>query len=119
MHVSVSSTNVDLTEALKVYIAKKLLPLEKYLVSFEKGSELHMKVEVARSTKHHKKGDVFYAELTLPLPGSVLRVEQHGEDIRVAIDEAKKRLKVEIDRFKQKGTEKDKKAIAQARKKAA
>ena len=63
-----------------------------------------MFVEIARSTRHHRKGDVFYAEATFEtVPGGKqMRGVAEGPDIRLAIDQVKEKLKKEVRRYKDK-----------------
>ncbi|MFA6136032.1 MAG: HPF/RaiA family ribosome-associated protein [Candidatus Paceibacterota bacterium] len=96
MKIIVKSTGLELSEALNEFISIKLSSLSKFIVKFEKKSEAILKVEVARSTKHRHKGDVYYVELSLALPKNDLRIEQYDEDIRSGIDKAKRKMALEI-----------------------
>jgi putative sigma-54 modulation protein len=100
MKIVIKATQLDLTPPLKIYIERRLAPLERLVRSFEKAGELMLNVEVARATRHHKKGDVFYVELTMRVPQKTMRLEQNSPDVRIAIDKAKDRLKSELQRFK-------------------
>jgi len=102
MNIRIKATQIELTEPLREYIMVRLKGLEKILVSFEKDRELTLEVEVARTTRHHHKGDIYYIELTMRLLKNTLRVEHTNEDVRVAVDEAKKRMKIEMQRYKEK-----------------
>lgn len=106
MNIRIKSTQIELTDPLKDYIQKRLSQVEKILTSFEQEKELILDVEVARTTRHHHKGEVYYVELMMVVDGHTLRVEQTDEDMRAAVDEAKDRLKVEARRFKEKMQEK-------------
>jgi putative sigma-54 modulation protein len=96
MKIIIKGTDLDLTEPLKEYINQRILSLDKIISGFEKNGEIMINVEVARSTKHHNKGEVFYAEFTLQLAGHPVRIEQYGKDVREAIDFARERLKNEL-----------------------
>ena len=61
-------------------------------------------------TQHHRKGDVFYAEVTLEIPGKPMRATFTGPDIRLAIDEVKEKLEKELRRYKDKELAKRKRA---------
>lgn len=99
MHIDVRAKDLDLTEPLKEYIDKKIGSLDKYLKRFDQEAIL-AEVEVARTTKHHKQGDVYYAEVNLKVPGTLLRATHKDEDIRVAIDRVKDILQREIRKYK-------------------
>jgi len=102
MIIDLKGTSLDLTSPIKEYIEKRLQPLSRFIKRHEAKSETHLFVEIARTTKHHHKGNVFYAEVTLELPKSVLRAEATNSDIRSAIDEVKDILKREMKQYKEK-----------------
>lgn len=105
MKVIIKATTLDVTPALKVYIERKLGALGKLLRRFEKDGEVELRVEIARSTHHHKSGPVFMAEANLRLPGKVLRAEENHIDARWAIDRIENKLKLEIEKYKTKKIE--------------
>lgn len=90
----------DLTPALKAYIEKKLAPLAKFIKRFDEKGDAEIWLEVSRTTRHHRKGDVFVAAADLRLPRKILRAEEYAEDIRIAIDRAKDTLRLEIGKYK-------------------
>lgn len=100
MKIDINASKIDMTPSLKKYVNMKMGSLSRFVKRFEKEGELTVFFEVARSTKHHKHGDVFYAEANLELPGKLLRAESYNSDIRVAIDSVKTTLKQEIIKYK-------------------
>jgi ribosomal subunit interface protein len=111
MHIQLTATRLDLTPALREYVSSKLKPLAKFLGRYETSGELTLFVEVARATKHHRRGEVFYAEVTLALPGEpTIRIEEYDADIRAAIDRVKDRLRMELSRRKDRSASRTKKA---------
>ncbi len=102
MIIDLKGTSLDLTSPIKEYVEKRFQPLSRFVKRYEEKNEMHLFVEIARTTKHHHKGDVFYAEVTLELPKSVLRAEATNNDIRAAIDETKDILKRELTKYKEK-----------------
>ena len=96
--ISLKGTNLELTEAIKNYIDKKLVGLEKLVKDFEPVAEIL--VEVGKSTHHHKKGPYMRCEYTLHVPNEVLRVEEQREDLYEAIDLATDELKRRVKSFK-------------------
>jgi ribosomal subunit interface protein len=113
MQINIKSTNLDLTPAIQEYIEIKIGSLEHFLrrfvgvrpcvglKRFELKNEIKIFVELARATKHHKSGNVFYAEATLALGKKVLRAEHSDWNIRVAIDKIKDKLQQEIKKYKE------------------
>ena len=59
-----------------------------------------MSVEIARTTRHHHKGDVFRAEANVALPGKMIRAEQATKDMRTAIDRVRNTLRLEIAKYR-------------------
>ncbi|MCX7589874.1 MAG: ribosome-associated translation inhibitor RaiA [bacterium] len=101
MNIIIKATNIELTDSIKNYIEKKIRLLEKFLKKYELKSNLIFNVEIAKITKHHHKGDIFYTEINLKLPNKLLRVEEYDQDLYQSIDLTKDRLKEQILKFKE------------------
>lgn len=102
MKINIKVTNLDLTPAIREYIEEKIGSLDRFLKSFETKSEIEVFVEIAHTTKHHRHGNVLYAEATASLGKKILRAEHSDWDIRVAIDKVKDKLQQEIKKYKEK-----------------
>ena len=96
MKLRIKSTRLQLTPALVEYAEKKLLTLSRLVSRWDRGGAVAMEVEIAKSTQHHRKGPVFYAEANLRLPGVLLRAEEFHEDLHVAITKVRAKLRQEI-----------------------
>lgn len=105
MVINIKATNLDLTPSIREYAEEKIGSLNKFLERFEKEGEVEIFVEIARTTKHHKSGEVFRAEATFSLGKKVFRAEDLSEDIRLAIDEVRNKLQQEIKKYKEKKIE--------------
>ena len=104
MEIIIKGT-VDLTPPLRTYIQKKLAPLVKFIPQFDGTGEAEIRLEVSRTTHHHRKGPVFFAAADLRLPHKILRAEGYAEDIRKAIDQVRDTLRLEIEKYKTRITE--------------
>jgi ribosomal subunit interface protein len=104
MKIDIKYTQFHATPDIEEHVRKRIGTVEHYLKSFEKNGEITVFVEIARSTKHHRKGDVFYAEATLETKpgGKQIRGTDTQPDIRLAIDNVKEKIKKEIRRYKDK-----------------
>ena len=102
MKILIRTTKLDLTPSFKTYIEEKLGSVEKFLKRWEEKGSVVLRVEVARTTKHHKKGEVFYAETNLDIPRGVIRAESYHSDARLAINAMEKILRSEIKKHKEK-----------------
>ncbi len=103
MNITIKTKNLDLTPAIKEYIEEKIGSLNKLLQPFEAEGHILAEVEIARTSNHHHKGDVFYAEVNVKLPNKMLRVSIDDSDVRVAIDRARDVLGRDISKYKEKG----------------
>jgi ribosomal subunit interface protein len=99
MHITIKYTKLDSTPAMDVYVREKIGQLSKLLKGLDKKGTVEAHVEIARTTKHHQKGNVFCAECNLELPGRTLRAEHSDWDARRCIDEIKNELQQEIKKY--------------------
>jgi ribosomal subunit interface protein len=91
-----------LTPAIRDYIKEKIGSFDHFVKRFEIKNEIEAFVEIAHITKHHRHGNVLYAEITIPIGKKILRAEHLDWDLRVAIDKAKDKMLQEIKKYKEK-----------------
>lgn len=89
----IKGTNMELTEAIKQYVDRRLSALVDICAKY---SPCDVAVEVGKTSQHHQKGDVFYAELNMSIPGGMLRATSTKDDLYAAIDDAKDELKRQL-----------------------
>ncbi|XOB41366.1 MAG: ribosome hibernation-promoting factor, HPF/YfiA family [Candidatus Nealsonbacteria bacterium] len=109
MKISIKSTNIKLSPAIREFIESKISPLEKFIKIFnDKGyrspsgklkTSLEAFIEIEKGT-HHKKGPFFRAECQLMLPGRIIRSEASSANLRIAVNEVKDELQRELKRQK-------------------
>jgi len=99
MNINIKTTSLALTPEIKKYLEAKMQILEKFLKRLDEKGAVEMQIELARSTQHHQKGDIYYAEVNLGLPKEILRAEAESIDIRSAIDEVQEELKRQIEKY--------------------
>lgn len=100
MELQIFSRNMELTPAIQNYVQKKIGKLDRYLPNITEG-----KVEISEEkTKSHQH--CFTAEATLNSKGVLLRGEERGENVNVAIDAVAEVLERQIERYKGKLYEK-------------
>lgn len=116
MQIITKYTNLDATPAIDAYVANKIGSLKKFIQPWETNAEVIVRVEIARTTNHHNKGDIFCAEANVDAPGKLLRATHEDWDIRVAIDQMKDKLQVEIKKFNAKRRPQDSKGAKTNRK---
>ncbi len=86
MNINIKATNIELTPAIKEYVEKKIAFLNKYI---EKNTDTDVQVEVGKTTKHHKSGDFFKAEIKIIGGGLNYYAVSEKDDLYAAIDLAK------------------------------
>ena len=107
MKITIKTTNLKLTPALRSYVEEKIGGLEKFIQKiglkdrlFKKGKPSYEAwVEIGRTTRHHHKGRIFRAECQIRFPGKSIRVESLKEDLHLAVDEVKDELQRELKRY--------------------
>ncbi len=95
-----------MTPAVKEYAEEKIGGLIKFYDHITQAD-----IEIGRNTEHHHKGDVFYAEVNLDVPGKLIRVVKEEGDVYKAIDKVKDHLKLELDEMKEKRLRRDKEEL--------
>ena len=84
MKIKIRSKNFDITPAIDDYITSKISSLDKFL---NQGDEALCEVEIGRTTRHHKSGDIFRAEVNIIQPGNKqVYVVAEEVDLYTAID---------------------------------
>ena len=99
MKINLKTKNFNLTPSIEIYLKEKLSALDKFLPIDE---SIFADVELAKTTKHHQKGDIFRAEVNFKMPGRLVRAVAEKWDLRVAIDVVKDELQKEIKGNKEK-----------------
>jgi len=98
MKIQIKSTNIELNEAIRNYIEEKILSCEKFLNT---KFDALARVEIEKGI-HHRKGDVFRAEINLRLPRNLVRVETKGKDLYLIITDLKYKLQTVLKKYKEK-----------------
>ena len=96
MRTTVKATNIEHTNAIDTYLKKRLGELERVLEPKEK-SEL-ARIELGKSTKHHKTGQVFFAEITFHVKKKDFRATAKSTDLYGAIDKMQTMIVREVKR---------------------
>lgn len=101
MTLEIKETRVKLTPILLNYVEKRFASLGHFVKRYEKKGELKAFIEVAKTTAHHNKGNLFYVEAMVQLPKALVRAEATNEDFGSAVDGAKDILKTELVKYKE------------------
>jgi len=105
MKLRILAKNFQLTPMLEERVREKLVkPAAKLLGDLDKKMGLPLDVELAKSTKHHKHGKIWYCEANLFIPGLAVPIRARATELSIpgAIDEVKDELEREIKKYKEK-----------------
>lgn len=99
MRIQIKATEITLSPAIKDYAEKKVSALDKF---FHGKGEVVAKIEVGKTTRHHKSGNVFMAEISIRAEGKNYYAVSEKDDLYAAIDEVKDEVAREIVSLKSK-----------------
>ncbi len=107
MKIQITGRGIELTSAIKDYASKKAEALNK----FYNDRIIRTEIILGLNSRHHRKGDMFFAEFKLDVPGKNLFAAKQEENLYKAIDAVRDYLETELKKYKLKHrvTEKDKK----------
>jgi len=85
MKINIKATGIELTQAISDYVHKRIFSIEKYL-DRKNNPDVVAQVEVGRSTRHHKAGNIFRAEIHIMGINLDAYAVSEMEDLYAAID---------------------------------
>lgn len=83
MNKNIKTTNITLTQAIADYTNNKISKLDK-LVSGDPA--IQCDIELAKTTDHHNKGDIFRAEIHIVGKNKNIYASSEKDDLYTAID---------------------------------
>lgn len=123
MKIIIKTKNLKLNRALEDFIQEKINDLEKFSkilydkekyffspaqiskkLGVGKGGKPKVEawVEIGKTTLHHRKGPIFWAECQMRFPGRSLRSTARSKDLRLAITEVKDELQRQLKQYRNK-----------------
>ena len=100
MKIKEKYTNIESTQAISSYLHQKLSHLEKFIIKNDNSALCE--IELAKTTNHHKNGDIFKAEINLTVAGDQYLAVSEEIDLYAAIDLAKDNMVRELQTSKDK-----------------
>lgn len=94
MEVSIFTRNMEVNPHLREYVEQKVEKLDRYLPLIEE-ARVDLKVENTRSAAHSQ-----IAQLTVWVPGTILRAEERTGDMFASIDTVLDKMYRQIARYK-------------------
>lgn len=101
MKIKITTTNIELTNAIESYVDEKMSSVEKFAISHEKEDPI-ANVEIGKTNNHHQSGDVFRAEVNMRVRGKHFRATSEKSDLYAAIDDMRNELVRELTSHKEK-----------------
>jgi ribosomal subunit interface protein len=83
MNTNIKTTAITMTDAISEYVARRL---EKITKIIGEDPSIQCDIELARTTSHHNKGDIFKAEIHIVGANRNLYASSEKEDLYSAID---------------------------------
>lgn len=94
MNLTIKATNIDLTDAIRSYVEKRLCTLKKHVDAT--AGDNFAEIEVGKTTEHHHQGNIFRAEIVLHINGKKVVAVSEKDDLYAAIDEMKDKIEREV-----------------------
>ena len=88
MNIRIHGVQIEVTEAMKAYVEKRIEPLSKMV----KDNATVCDIELARTTRHHQSGDIFKAEVNMVVEGEQMFATSEKSDLYEAIDDMRNEL---------------------------
>ncbi len=83
MNTNIKCTDITLTPAISEYTTKRLEKIETLLIN---DPSAKCDIELARTTEHHNKGEIFRAEIHIVGAGKNIYASAEKDDLYTAID---------------------------------
>ncbi len=88
--------NLELTPELVEHIQGEIESLKKFI---DQKTWDEAKIEVGLTSRHHRKGEIYRAEINLPLPGKFLRAEEVSENLHTAINIVREEIERQVKKY--------------------
>lgn len=86
MKINIKTTTISLTPAISDYVDKRFSSFDKF---FQNDTTVLFDLELAKTTNHHKNGDIFKAEIHITGKDKNLYASSEKEDLYTAIDDVR------------------------------
>lgn len=101
MKIMIHGAHLEVTPSIKIHIEDKIGAIE-HMLDEKHAGLAEIRVEVGRSTEHHHKGNVFYAEANLKMGSEFFRATANHEDLHAAINDVRDELERQLKKHKTK-----------------
>ena len=98
MKISYKTKDMEMTSAIEEYADKRLSALDRFVSPQDES--VSCVVELGKTTRHHKSGDFFRAEVNLHIAGRDLYAVSEKDDLYAAIDEVKDEIVQQVTSYR-------------------
>ena len=114
MRVSIKTTDLELTSNISRHLEKTIKSLDRFVKNMNE--VVWVSVEIGRTSRHHKSGKIYRAEIQVHLPGKLMRSEAVSNTIFQAINEVRGDLRRELKQYRGKKTSVQKRGFRKLKK---
>lgn len=100
MNIKIKYTNLESTDAIATYAENKFESILKILSRLDAEGTADLHLELALTTHHHQKGQIYMAKANLHIPAKTFQISEEAEDLYAAIDLAKDKLQRAVEKYK-------------------
>ncbi|MDO8504855.1 MAG: ribosome-associated translation inhibitor RaiA [Candidatus Liptonbacteria bacterium] len=100
MNIKLKYTDLAPTEAIRAYAEEKFGMLGKIMIHLDPEGTADLYIDLAHTTRHHQKGNIFAVKANLTIPKKSFQVNEEAENLYSAIDMAKDTLHRSLEKFK-------------------
>ncbi len=97
MQITISTKNFELTSEIEEYVDKKINTVAKFYSQI-----IRTHVTLGKETSHHLKGEIYFAEAKMEVPGNDIFAKKQGSSMLEAVDLLKDYLELELKKHKAK-----------------
>jgi ribosomal subunit interface protein len=102
MKFDIKTKNITLTDSISTFVDGKLASFDAKVKRF--GTGVTGEIEVGMTSKHHKKGPIFRAEIHIRLPNKLIYAQSEDLNLYTAIVSAKKEAEHQLAVYKSEKT---------------
>mgnify|MGYP001615350947 FL=1 len=99
MNIKLKFTNLESTVAIETYADTKFGMLKKVLSHLDPDDMADLHLELAHTTMHHQKGNVYAVKANLHIPGKIFQISEEADNLYSAIDIAKDTLYRSVEKY--------------------
>ncbi len=93
MKINIKTTNITLTEAISEYVSKRFESTQRF---FQNDPTAQCDIELARTTAHHRNGDIFRSEIHIIAKDKNFYASAEEPDLYRAIDSVRDEMLREV-----------------------